>query len=341
MQLKSILNRLQKHSAFVYETVRLVEHPRLTLEVRVRPRRGTRATCSQCRRPAPGYDTRPPRRFDFVPLWHIPVVLVYAMRRVSCPRCGVKVEAIPWATGKHRVTDAYAWFLAGWAQRLSWQEVAAAFPTSWDTVYRAVRMAVEWGLAHRDLTNIEAIGVDELSRRRGQRYLTLVYQIDSHRKRLLWVGRDRRAETLQGFFDWLGPARSAALYFVCSDMWKPYLKVVAERAKQAVHVLDRFHIMSHPIWTPSRVARSNWVCLERQVAVLYPACSCRTCALLAPMESADPRLILLTGLLAPVAHSGLTGRDLTCVPSHLVVPCATSFGEPARVVKGRTSSFRP
>ena len=50
-------------------------------------------------------------------------------------------------------------------------------------------MAVDWGLAHRDLTNIEAIGVDELSRRRGQRYLTLVYQIDGHRKRLLWVGR--------------------------------------------------------------------------------------------------------------------------------------------------------
>ena len=75
----------------------------------------------------------------------------------------VRVEALPWATGKHRLTDAYAWFLAGWAKRLSWQEVAAAFPTSWDTVHRAVRMAVDWGLAHRDLTNIEAIGVDELS----------------------------------------------------------------------------------------------------------------------------------------------------------------------------------
>ena len=211
MQLKIILNRLQKHSAFVYETVRLVEHPRLTLEVRVRPRAGTRATCSQCRRRAPGYDTQAVRRFDFVPLWHIPVVFLYAMRRVSCPRCGVRVEAVPWATGKHRLTDAYAWFLAGWAKRLSWQEVAAAFPTSWDTVYRAVRMAVDWGLAHRDLTNIEAIGVDELSRRRGQRYLTLVYQIDGHCKRLLWVGRERKAKTLEGFFDWFGAARSAAL----------------------------------------------------------------------------------------------------------------------------------
>ena len=245
MHLKSILNRIQKHSAFVYETVRLMEDPELTIEGRVRPRRGTRATCSHCRRPAPGYDTLPPRRFDFVPLWHIPVVFVYAMRRVACPRCGVKVEVIPWATGKHQLTDAYAWFLARWAKRLSWQEVAAAFPTSWDTVYRAVRMAVDWGLAHRDLTNIEAIGVDELSRRRGQRYLTLVYQIDSDRRRLLWIGRDRRAETLDRFFDWFGPARSAALYFVCSDMWKPYLTVVADRARQAVQVLDRFHIMSH------------------------------------------------------------------------------------------------
>ena len=245
MQLKSILNRVQKHPSFVYQTMRLVEHPRLSIEVRIRPRAGTHARCSQCRRPAPGYDTQAVRRFDFVPLWHIPVVFLYAMRRVSCPRCGVRVEALPWATGKHRLTDAYAWFLAGWAKRLSWQEVAAAFPTSWDTVHRAVRMAVDWGLAHRDLTNIEAIGVDELSRRRGQRYLTLVYQIDGHCKRLLWVGRERKAATLEGFFDWFGAARSAALYFVCSDMWKPYLKVVAERAQQAVQVLDRFHIMSH------------------------------------------------------------------------------------------------
>ena len=245
MQLKTILNRVQKHSSFVYETVRLVEHPRLAIEVEVRPRANARAKCSQCGGAAPGYDTLPPRCFAFVPLWHIPVRLRYAMRRVACARCGVKVESVPWATGKHRVTDTYAWFLAGWAKRLSWQEVATVFHSSWDTVYRSVRMAVEWGLAHRDLEGIEAIGIDELARRRGHRYLTLVYQLDRHCKRLLWIGRERKAETLHGFFDELGAARSAALRFVCSDMWKPYLKVVAERAGQAVHVLDRFHIMSH------------------------------------------------------------------------------------------------
>ena len=245
MQLKTILNRVQKHSSFVYETVRLVEHPRLAIEVEVRPRANARAKCSQCGRAAPGYDTLPPRCFAFVALWHIPVVFLYAMRRVACARCGVKVESVPWATGKHRVTDACAWFLAGWAKRLSWQEVATGFHSSWDTVYRSVRMAVEWGLAHRDLEGIEAIGIDELARRRGHRYLTLVYQLDRHCKRLLWIGRERKAGTLHGFFDELGAARSAALRFVCSDLWKPYLKGVAEHAGQAVHVLDRFHIMSH------------------------------------------------------------------------------------------------
>ena len=166
------------------------------------------------------------------------------MRRVACPRRGVRVEALPWATGKHRLTDVYAQLLAAWAKRLSWLEVAEASPRSWDTAYRAVGMAVDWGLAHRDLTNIKAVGVDEVSRRSGQRYLTRVHRIDGHSRRLLWVGRERKAKTLDGFVDWFGTARGAALYFVCSDMWKPCLKVDAERAGQAVQMLNRFHIMS-------------------------------------------------------------------------------------------------
>ncbi len=149
MQLKTLLDRVQKHSSFVYETVRLVEHPRLAIEGEVRPRANARAKCSQCGSVAPGDDTLPPRCFAFVPLWHIPVVFLYAMRRVACPRCGVKVESVAWATGKHRVSDACAWLLAGWAKRLSWQEVATGFHSSWDTVSRSVRMAVEWSLPPR------------------------------------------------------------------------------------------------------------------------------------------------------------------------------------------------
>ena len=92
---------------------------------------------------------------------------------------------------------------------------------------------------------VQAIGIDEIAWQRGHKYLTLVYQIDAHCKRLLWVGNKRKIKTLLGFFRWFGRERSAALKYVCSDMWKPYLKVIAKKAGQAVHVLDRFHIMMH------------------------------------------------------------------------------------------------
>lgn len=247
MQVKTILNRVQKHRSFVYGKVRWaeVDADQLAIEVEIHPRANSRAVCSGCGRRGPGYDTLPVRRFEFVPLWGIVVFFLYAMRRVDCERCGVTVEAVPWAQGKHQITTTYAWFLARWAKRLSWAEVARAFGSSWDTVFRSVEMAVEWGRVHMEMGGIQAIGVDEILWHRGHKYLTVVYQINEECKRLLWVGPDRKAKTLLRFFRWLGKDRSARLEFVCSDMWKPYLKVIAKKAGQAIHVLDRFHIMAH------------------------------------------------------------------------------------------------
>jgi transposase len=174
------------------------------------------------------------------------VFFVYAMRRVNCPQCGVVVEQVPWANGKHQLTTTYAWFLARWAKRLSWKETAKAFRTTWEKVFSAVSMAVDWGLAHRELDNITAIGVDEVLWHRGHHYLTVVYQIDAHCKRLLWVGKNRTTICFMRFFHWLGDERTRKLRFVCSDMWQPYLKVLAYKAQRGVlsaaHLLDRFHI---------------------------------------------------------------------------------------------------
>ena len=186
-----------------------------------------------------------PRRFEFVPLWGIAFVLVYAMRRVQCPRCGVTVEAVPWADGKCHRSLAYSWFLARWAKRMSWKEVAEAFRTSWENVYRSVQSAVQYGLAHRVLDGITAIGVDEVLWHRGHHYLTVVYQLDQGAKRLLWVGKERTEATLRQFFGWLGQKRTKALRFVCSDMWKPYLTVIKEKAAKALNVLDRYHIAAN------------------------------------------------------------------------------------------------
>lgn len=247
MQVKTILNRIHRFKSFVYGAVRWCEGPggELAIEAELRARSNAHARCSVCERQAPGYDTLPERRFEFVPLWGIHVYFLYAPRRVACTRCGVRVERMPWASGKRHLTEAYAWFLATWAKRLSWKEVAEAFRTNWDQVFRAVERAVEWGRLHQDLSGVTALGIDEIAAWKGHKYLTLVYQIDTHRKRLLWIGEKRTVKTLLGFFRWFGKERSQALEFVCSDMWKPYLKVIAKKAGQAVNVLDRFHIMAH------------------------------------------------------------------------------------------------
>jgi transposase len=244
MQLKTILNRVEPFKSFVYGKVRWLEgEGRLALEVELRARKNSRPVCSGCGCAGPGYDRLPQRRFEFVPLWQIAVFFVYAMRRVDCPRCGVTVEQIPWAEGKCTLTTTLRWFLAGWAKHLAWLEVATIFWVSWEDVFRSVKYAVSWGLAHRDLRGIEAIGVDEIQWQRGQHYLTLVYQIEDGMKRLLWIAEERTEKSLRGFFEMLSEEARLSIRFVCSDMWKPYLNVIAEQLKNAVHVLDRFHIM--------------------------------------------------------------------------------------------------
>jgi transposase len=155
----------------------------------------------------------------------------------------VKVEQVPWGDGKHSLTVEYQWYLTAWAKRMSWTEVSEAFRVSWDKVFNAVKQAVSWGLQHRSLEGIESIGVDEVQWHRGHAYQTVVYQLDAGNKRLLWVGADRTAKTLLRFFRFLGKDRTVKLQFICSDMWQAYIKVIAKKASQAVHILDRFHVM--------------------------------------------------------------------------------------------------
>lgn len=244
MQLKTILNRVEPCKSFVYGNARWREKGSwLAVEVPVRARNNGRPICSGCGQPGAGYDTLPERRFEFVPLWGMAVYFLYAMRRVNCPACGVKVERVPWAEGKSPMTTRFQWFLAKWAKRMCWKDVATTFHVGWDQVYTAVKHAVSWGLAHRELEGIEAIGIDEVQWRRGHKYQTVAYQLDEGKKRLLWIGPDRTVKTLLRFFRMLGKQRSSALQFVCSDMWQPYLKVIGKKARQAVHVLDRFHLM--------------------------------------------------------------------------------------------------
>ena len=125
MLIKTLLNRIHPVKGFVYEKDQLVKdrtQPNgCRLDMQVRPRRGSRGICCGCGRRGATYDHLGQRRFIFVPLWGIAVVLVYTMRRIDCKRCGVKVEQVPWANpaSKSATTIAMELFLARWARLLS------------------------------------------------------------------------------------------------------------------------------------------------------------------------------------------------------------------------------
>jgi len=244
MRLQTILNRVEKFKSFVYGKAKLEEQdggPALVIQVL--PRKDSRPYCSGCLKRGRAYDRLEERRFEFVPLWGILVFLAYRMRRVDCKQCGVTVEMVPWCDGKNQLTTTYRWYLAGWAKRLSWSEVGSVFRTSWNSVCRGVEHAVEWGLAHRDLSGLSALGIDEIAWHRGHTYMTLVYDISGQAKRLLAVAEHRTEASLRACLAGLGESACQGVRFVCSDMWQPYLKVIREKLGHAVHVLDRFHIM--------------------------------------------------------------------------------------------------
>ena len=169
--------------------------------------------------------------------------LAYRMRRGAGPSCGVTVEMVPWCDGKDQLTTTDRGSLATWAKRLSGGAVAAIFRTSWDRVCRAVGHAVEWGLAHRDLSGVTAVGSDEVAWGRGPTDLTPVYDLGGEARRL-WAGAEQRTEaSRRPGLEGLGEPVSQGVRYVGSDLWRPDLDVIGEMLGQAAPVLDRFHVL--------------------------------------------------------------------------------------------------
>ena len=91
---------------------------------------------------------------------------------------------------------------------------------------------------------MRAIGVDEIHIGKSHKFLTLVYQIDAGCTRLLWVGQARTKQSFEKFFTLIGHELAGKIEFICSDMWRPYLEVIAKRCPQALNILDRFHMVA-------------------------------------------------------------------------------------------------
>ncbi len=222
--------------------------------VRLAARKRSRPICSSCGRKMPGYDTLAERSWRHVPIWGTPVTLLYRPRRGNCKRCGITVEAMPWSRGKSLSLPLIV-VLATYAKILAWSEVARLCGVHWNTVRAAVKSAVEYGLASRETTSVIAVGIDEISRRKGHKYVTMVY--DLNRMRLLWCGEGRDKEALKSFLSEWGQDRCAAIKAVCLDMWQPYIDVIEEMLPGSVMVFDKFHIIRHLMEAVDEVRREE------------------------------------------------------------------------------------
>lgn len=225
------------------------------LVVEIGARQRSKPVCSLCGRKVPGYDVLGQRSWYHVPCWGIPVRLLYRPRRGRCPECGIKVEAIPWSRGKSAVSVPLMVVVAVFARRLPWQDVGRLFGLHWNTVKAAVNHVVDYGLEHRELNRVIHIGIDELSRRRGFTYVTMIYDLVSGD--LLWTGDGRGKETLEQFFAEWGQERTKAIQGICCDMWEPYIGVIREKAPHAVLVFDKFHVIQQLMKAVDEVRRQE------------------------------------------------------------------------------------
>jgi transposase len=225
--------------------------------------------CGVCRqRCREVHSVRKERDWRDLSLRKLPLKLRYRPRRVECPRCGVRVEDFPWAEAWARVTTALSNAVAILARELSWQGTARQYGLNWKSVATIVKRAVQYGLRNRVRPAVHVIGIDEVSRRKGQIYLTVVYDLE--RRVLVWVGEDRTEEAVRKFFtEEMGARRCATLQVVCMDMWAAYAKLVREHAPNAQILFDRFHIVKHLNEAVEEVRRSEMRRLSLKQRVVF------------------------------------------------------------------------
>ncbi len=211
--------------------------------VAVRPNWRERGRCGVCRRRSPGFDLgEGRRRWRALDLGITMAFVEAAAPRVSCRRHGVVVCAVPWARHRSKFTRDFEDQAAWLAVNTSKSAVAELMRVAWRTVGAIVeRVAAEAERRADLLDGLTRIGIDEISHRKGQRYLTVV--VDHDTGRLVWAAAGRDRATVESFFDALGQERCKQIALVSCDMAGWISGPVAERLPDAVRCVDPFHVV--------------------------------------------------------------------------------------------------
>ena len=226
--------------------------------VHVRPRRSTKRRCGRCGHRAPGYDQGEGRRnWRALDLGVLLCHLQSDSPRVNCPEHGPTVAQVPWArhgAGHTRdFDDQVAWLVTHTAK----STVVDLMRVAWRTVGSIISRVVDDGrAAHDPFDGLTRIGIDEISYKKGHRYLTIVVDHDSGR--LVWAAVGRDKVTLNKFFDLVGDERCAKIRLVSADGAGWIGDVVAERAKNATLCIDSFHVCQWASKALDEVRRQVW-----------------------------------------------------------------------------------
>lgn len=261
MRVISIFRKLLGIGIAVLEDVRM-EGQDVIASVRLARRQRDR--CGICRRRCPGYDAgEGRRRWRTLDFGAGRMFLEAQAPRVLCPRHGVRVAAVPWADHDARFTRSFEDQLAWLATQMAIDAVATLMRVQWRTVGDILtRAQARLDKGKRRLDGLRRIGVDEISYRRGQRYLVVV--LDHDTGRLVWAAPGRDEATLHRFFDELGPRRCQMITHVSSDAGSWVSKVVGERCQQAVLCMDTFHVIAWASDMIDKIRRQLWNQARRQ-----------------------------------------------------------------------------
>jgi len=224
----------------------------------VRARARARGRCGRCRRRSPGYDRgEGRRRWRALDLGTVQVVLEADAPRVSCPEHGPTVAAVPWARHAAGHTYAFDEQVAWLATQCSKTAVTELMRIAWRTVGAIItRVWVDVEALHDRFAGLRRIGIDEISYKRGHKYLTVVVDHDSGR--LVWAAAGRDRATLSTFFEALGAERCAQITHVSADGADWISDVVAQRCPNAVRCADPFHVVRWATEALDEVRRQAW-----------------------------------------------------------------------------------
>lgn len=219
-----------------------VKQEEQVVEIKTRADQRYRPICSECGFPAKGAHTYFSRSVRDLNMGGYAVYLCTTFRKVYCPRCGIRVEDLGVVDLWQAVTKRLAQYIVYLCGVMTISDVSRHFGLDWRLIKRIDRMYLREAYSHVHAEDLRILAIDEVSIKKGHRYLTVVINYETGE--VIWMGEGRSQETLESFFKELPEDIRAGISAVALDMWQPYISVVERYCPNAQIVFDFFHVVS-------------------------------------------------------------------------------------------------